>query len=155
MGTASSLREKCLSIILLFAINENINAQENQIKNSYSKKMWGDKKLLKHKNQKWKYNDCQLKIITETNEIIKLKPYNESHSIDDVEIEVVVILKDKNNDKTKLYAIIEGEKHEIELNSNFELGGPALILNMEGKIFNGIKADHRSHCSHFSSNPTY
>jgi hypothetical protein len=155
MHKTSTLREKCLSIILLFAINENINAQENQIKYFHSKKVWGDKKILKLKNQKWKYNNCQLKIITETNETIKLKPYNESHSVDDIEIEIVVILKDKNNDKTKLYAIIEGEKHEIELNSNFALGGEALILNMKGEIFNGLKANHLSHCSHFSSNPTY
>lgn len=155
MRRTSSLREKCLSIILLFAINEKINAQENQIKQFHSKKVWGDKKILTLKSQKWKYNNCQLKIITETNEIIKLKPYNESHSVDDIEIEIVVILKDKNNDKAKLYAIIEGEKHEIELNSNFELGGSALILNMEGKLFDGIKANHLSHCSHFSSNPIY
>ena len=150
MRTVSTLREKCLSIILLFAITKHISAQEKKPEYLFSKKLLADKRLLEIKNQKWRYNDCFLKIIAETNEVIKLKPYDTSQRGQDIEIEILVVRKDKLN--AMLYVVLEGEKHEIELISVFHIGGLKLVAN--GK-FEELSANHSSHCSHFSSNPTF
>jgi hypothetical protein len=60
------------------------------------------------------------------------------------------VCKDKLN--AMLNVVLEGEKHEIELNSVFYVVGLNLVAN--GK-FAELNANHSSHCSHFSSNPTF
>jgi hypothetical protein len=147
-----SLREKCLSVILLAAISEHSSGQQNQdFQYKDTKKYLGDCKILKLKNQKWDFNDCHLNIISENRDTITLKPYNPNHSEKDIEIQIVV----EHDGKTKgrLYVILEGEKHEVKLTSVFHFGSSGLALQRNGEIYNTTKMDHYSHCSHYSSNP--
>lgn len=147
-----SLREKCLSVILLAAISEHASAQQNQdFQYKNTNKYLGDNKLLEIKNQKWDFNGCMLRIISETQDTITLKPFNPTHSKQEIEIDVVVEHDGKTNGR--LYVILVGEKHEVKLTSVFHFGSSGLALTNNGEVYNTTKMDHYSHCSHYSSYP--
>jgi len=93
---------------------------------------------------------CQLRIISETQGYIKLKPFYAGHSKQEIEIDVIV---EQDGEKGRLYVIIEGEKHEVKLTTVFHFGSSGLALNVGGGVYNTTKMDHMSHCSHYSSFP--
>jgi hypothetical protein len=127
------LREKCLSVILLAAISEYASAQINQgFPYNDTTKYLGDCKLLEIKNKKWDFNGCQLKIISETHDTITLKPFNSTQSKEDIEIDVVV--EHDGRTSGRLYVILAGEKHEVNLTSIFSFGSRRLILNYDGTV---------------------
>ena len=57
----------------------------------------GANKLLEIKNQKWDFNGCMLRIISETQDTITLRPFNPTHLKQDIEIDVVVEHDAKTN----------------------------------------------------------
>ena len=142
------LREKCLSTIILCAITEHVSAQQNQFNDT--SKYLVSKKIFEFKNQRWDFNGCRLKIITETKDTITLKPYNSNHSDEEIEVKVVVELDGK--DIGNLYIIIEGEKHFVNLTSVYHFGSKGLALRTDNVVYNSYKMDHYSHCSHYSRN---